>query len=165
MKLIEAEIEKVVLEQMQPAIQQISGVQVIGTWQATDETTLKGNEDKPKAVLVVKAFPRSYDTPTIPDAVFQVEVSLAVRTDIDFNGKTYLDITTLVSDVLQDWQNNFDSLSVFDVQGYFSVTGLNLTGGDCGLDRDNGVWQYSQGFSVYGIVEKHPQDNTQNEND
>ena len=83
---------------------------------------------------------------------------------MDFNGKTYLDITTLVSNALQGWQNNFSSLWIFNIPNWFSVTGFNLTGGDCGLDRDNGVWQYSQGFSVYGIVEKYPPVNTHNDN-
>ena len=68
MKLIEAEIENIVVEQLTSAISSIAGVQVIGTWQTTDDTTLKGNEERPKAVLAVKAFPRAYETPTIPDA-------------------------------------------------------------------------------------------------
>ena len=50
----------------------------------------------------------------------------------------------------------------FNLENAFTVTGFNLTGGDCGLDRENCIWQFQQGFSIYGIVEK---DNTLPDNE
>lgn len=137
-------------------------VLVIGTWQTSDG--VKGNDDKPTAVISVKAFPRMYETPTIPSTEIQLAVSMAVRSDVDFNGIDYLGLTEKISDVFQDWQNDFSNLSVFNIDGKFDVTGFNLTGGDCGLDRDTKCWQYVQGFTIYGIVAKKTTQHSNNNN-
>lgn len=155
MKLIEAQIENIVVEKLREVLSNYEGVVVDGTWQPSGELELKGSEEKPTAVIGVKAFPRSYETPTIPDTEIQIEVSVAVRSDVDFNGLNYLGITEKISDVFQQWQNDFSSLVDFNIEGKFDVTGFNLTGGDCGIDRDNKCWQYVQGLTVYGIVAKN----------
>lgn len=156
MELIEAQIEKVVIDKLETALHNFGDIRIVGTWQPSEEDDeLKGEEEaKDTAILGVKVFPRSYDTPTIPYAEIQAQVSLAVRADADFNGRDYLAITAAISDVLQEWQNTFASLDDFNLEHAFTVTGFNLTGGDCGQDRGNCIWQFSQGFSIYGIVEK-----------
>ena len=154
MELIEQKLEKAVIDKFIEVLPTGSGVSVIGIWQPAGDNQVKGEEGKPNALLAVKAYPRTYETPTIPDAEFQIDVSLAVRSDEDYNGMNYLEITSLISDALQDWQNDFGKLTTFNLDGLFRVTGFNLTGGDCGLDIENCVWQYSQSFTIYGIVEK-----------
>ena len=158
MELIEAQIENIVITKLRTALSDYDNVSVVGTWQPTTGNDVKGLEDKPVAVIGVKAFPRSYETPTVPSAEIQIEVSMAVRSDVDFNGTNYLGLTEKISDVFQDWQNDFGNLTDFNIEGKFDVTGFNLTGGDCGLDRDNSLWQYVQGLTVYGIVAKPTHD-------
>ena len=154
MELIEAQIESVVVEKLKTVLEDFEDVSIVGTWQPEDDDELKGMEEKPMAVIGVKAFPRSYETPTVPSTEIQVAVSMAVRSDADFNGMNYLGLTEQISDVFQEWQNEFSSLGDFNITGKFDVTGFNLTGGDCGIDKDTKCWQYVQGFTVYGIVAK-----------
>ena len=99
MKLIEAEIEKVILDKIETALQNFENVRVVGTWQVSDnELELKGEEEpSDKAIVGVKVFPRGYDTPTVPYAEIQGQVSLAVRADKDFNGMDYLALTASIS--------------------------------------------------------------------
>lgn len=153
--MIEKRLEGVVIDNLKTALSDVTGLQIIGMWQTVGAEEVKAEEEKPSAVLAVKAYPRSYETPTIPYAEIQLEISLAVRSDTDFNGANYLSITEKISDVLQEWQNDFSSLDCFSLLGAFNITGFNLTGGDCGLDKDNCIWQYSQGFTIYGIIEKN----------
>ena len=105
-------------------------------------------------VLGVKAFPRTYETPTIPHAEIQIQMSLAVRSDMDYNGRDYLAITTMLSNMLQKWQSDFSTVdNDFAISNQFNPTGFQLTGGDCGLDRDANIWQWSQTISIYGIIQ------------
>lgn len=154
MELVEALIEGVVVQRLKEAVGDFDGVSVVGTWRPSDGPEVKGLDDKAEAVVGVKAFPRQYETPTVPSAEIQLAVSMSVRSDVDFGGEDYLGLTEKISEALQEWQNDFSSLSAFDVEGKFKTTGFNLTGGDCGLDRETRCWQYVQGFTVYGIVAK-----------
>lgn len=154
MELIEAQIENIVVGKLEEALADYTGVSIVGTWKPAEDLELKGSEEKATAIIGVKAFPRSYETPTIPSTEIQVMISMAVRSDVDFNGTNYLGLTEKISDVLQEWQNEFSSLGDFNITGKFDVTGFNLTGGDCGIDKETKCWQYVQGFTVYGIVAK-----------
>ena len=147
--MVEQKIEKIVIDKMKTALDGLQ-VQFIGMWQKEDD---KACEDGTSAVVAVKAYPRSYETPTIPYANIQVEVSLAVRSDIDFDGKTYLDLTTAMQSIMQTWQKDFQSSHVdFSIENEFDETGFQLDGGDCGIDRESKVWQFSQSFTIYGII-------------
>lgn len=54
---------------------------------------------------------------------------------------------------MQAWQDSYSAYApVFAVPGEFDPTGFNLAGGDCGLDRQAGAWQYAQSFNLYGII-------------
>lgn len=103
MELIEAQIESVVVEKLKTVLEDFEDVSIVGTWQPEDDDELKGMEEKPMAVIGVKAFPRSYETPTVPSTEIQVAVSMAVRSDADFNGMNYLGLTEKISDVFQEW--------------------------------------------------------------
>jgi hypothetical protein len=148
--MVEQKIEKIVIDKLNDALEGVQ-VQFIGMWQTDDGE--KACENGASAVVAVKAYPRAYDTPTIPDASIAVDISLAVRSDVDFGGLTYLDLTTKIQEVLQTWQLTFDdSHTEFSIEGEFDETGFNLIGGDCGIDRENKVWQFNQSFTVYGII-------------
>ena len=147
--MIEQKIEKNVIDAMKVALGNFQA-QFIGIWQTDGD---KACEDGESAVVAVKAYPRSYETPTIPYASIEVEVSLAVRSDIDFNGQTYLDLTSRLQEVMQTWQKDFQSSHVaFSIDNEFDETGFQLNGGDCGIDRESKVWQFSQSFTIFGII-------------
>jgi len=99
--MIEQQLEKIVIDRVKCALKFVDGLQIVGAWQPA-----KGNENKAeekpdtKVVIGLKALPRSYETPTIPHAEIQIQMSLATRTDTDFNGKNYLTITTIISNLL-----------------------------------------------------------------
>lgn len=82
--MTEQKIERIVIEQLSAALEGagVRGVQAIGAWQAEDGDGLKAFESgRASGVLGVKASPRQYETPTVPDAAIQVDVSLTVRAD------------------------------------------------------------------------------------
>ena len=155
MKLIEAELEKTVIEKIRYRLETYGGIDIIGAWSVVGEANNKGEEklDDKNAIISVKVLPRLYETPTIPHAEFQVQVNLVVRSEVDFGGKNYLDITAELSDIFQQWQNDFCLLNELNIPNQFEITGFQLSGGDCGIDRDNCVWQFSQGFSIFGIIQ------------
>ena len=62
--MIEQKIEKIAVDKFTTELDGLN-VKVMGIWQVADD---KGTEDNCAAVLAVKAYPRSYETPTIPDA-------------------------------------------------------------------------------------------------
>ena len=154
-KMIEQQLESIVVNMTKHFLRQFDGLKVVGAWQTT-----KGDENKAeerpdtKVVIGVKALPRTYETPTIPHAEIQIQMSLAVRADTDFNGKNYLNITTILSNMLQRWQSDITTVDEFAISNQFDPTGFQLTGGDCGMDKDAVIWQWQQTFSIYGII--HP---------
>lgn len=153
--MIEKELEKIVIDRVKETLENngITDFQMIGVWQ--DEDCIKGEENESPIIVAVKATPRTYETPTIPDAQIQIELSLAVRSDVDYSGKTYIDVSSLISDLFQNWQNNYSKGNEdFTIQDTFFYTGFNLDGGDCGIDRDNCIWQYSQTFTIYGVIRR-----------
>jgi hypothetical protein len=101
--MIEQKLEKKVIDKIDQALKArgVTDIQIIGAWQPGSE--IKGMEDCQTGVLTVKARPRSYETPTIPDASIQVEVNLLVRSDMDYKGQGYLDVTDIISRVFHHW--------------------------------------------------------------
>lgn len=151
--MIEKEIEKIVIEKIKGEFteNEITDFKIFGCWQDADE--IKSEEDASAIVLTVKAFPRTYETPTIPDAQIQVDVSLLVRSDVDFGGRTYVEVSEILSNIFQHWQRRFDvAENDFDIESKFDFTGFQMTSGDCGIDKENCVWTYSQSLTVYGVI-------------
>lgn len=94
--MTEQKIEKIVLDRFNEAFAaaNVGGYQLIGAWQAVEDGQVKAIESgSSKIILGVKVYPRSYETPTIPDGMFQVDVSLTVRADSDSTGQEYLGVT------------------------------------------------------------------------
>ena len=149
--MIEADLEKIVVDSFKAVLNGYD-TQIYGTWQTSDNGIKSEEEEGVRSILTVKAFPRSYQTPTIPDASFSFQVALVVRSDIDFNGKDYIGITNLVSAKMQEWQKSYGSYSQVFTTDNFEPTGFQLDGGDCGIDKTNYVWSYVQNFTVYGII-------------
>ena len=70
----------------------IEKVQLVGQLDAVDG--VKGIESSDSDVIIVaKASPRSYATPTIPTCQIQIDVTALVRADIDYNGMNYLAVS------------------------------------------------------------------------
>ena len=41
---------------------------------------------------------------------------------------------------------------MFEIENEFLPTGFNIAGGDCGIDKQNDLWQYTQSFNLYGVI-------------
>lgn len=154
--MTEQKIEKIILDKFNAAFESanVDGYQLIGAWQAVDDGQVKAVEEgRSKIILGVKVYPRSYETPTIPDGQFQVDISLTVRAEVDSTGQDYLATTQLVSDILHAWQKSYQAYSTdFRIEDEFQPTGFNLESGDVGLDKEACIWQYTQTFNLYGII-------------
>lgn len=154
--MTEQKIEKIILDKFEAALQTagISNIQLMGAWQPSDDGDIKALEEGTKTgVLGVKVYPRTYETPTIPDGTFQVDVSLTVRAEVDSTGKDYLEITEAVSNVVHAWQKAYINYATdFAIEDEFQPTGFNIESSDVGLDKENCVWQFSQSFNLQGII-------------
>lgn len=154
--MTEQKLEKIVLDKFQSALSAIGvdSIQFIGAWQPADDGDIKALEDGTKAgAVAVKALPRTYETPTIPDAQIQVQVALTMRADVDYKGLGYLAVTEAMQNVTHRWQKSYsDCESDFAISGDFQPTGFTIDSGDVGLDKENCVWSFSQAFTIYGII-------------
>lgn len=154
--MTEQKIEKIVIDKLESALsaEGISSLQFIGTWQPTDEGEVKALEDGTKiGAIAVKVLPRVYDTPTIPDGQFSVQITLTMRAEVDVTGKSYLDVTDIISSVTHKWQKSYsDYATDFNIEDEFQPTGFNLDSGDVGIDKENCVWTFQQTFTLYGII-------------
>ena len=103
--------------------------------------------------MTVKVFPRQYATPTIADASLQIEVNLIVRSDIDVDGRGFIEIVEVLAALFQKWQHNYENYFIdFNIDGKFQPTGFQQDGGDVGNDSANGVWTYSMTMTLNGII-------------
>lgn len=156
LKMIESDIEEKVIDVLKDLFHEHNyndDIQIVGCWKPSDNNNIKGEEDSDLCVIGVKTLPRSYETPTIQYASITTIISMAVRSDVDFTGINYLEITSRISNVLQRWQNNFqEAENSFKTIDGFEFTGFELNGGDCGMDKENCVWQFQQSFTIYGII-------------
>ena len=154
--MIEQKIEKIVIDKLSSTLSAsgIDDIQIVGAWQPSEDDEVKGLEDGTMAgLLTVKTYPRQYDTPTIPDGSMQVEITLLSRADVDWQGTNWLSATDAVNDVIQAWQKTYNTYKTdFEIQDEFMPTGFNIAGGDCGLDKANGVWTYTQSFNLFGVI-------------
>ena len=154
--MTEQKIEKKVLDKVEAAFEAagIAGIQFVGAWQPATTGKIKGLEESGCAgVLGVKVFPRTYETPTIPDGSFRVDVALTVRAEVDSDGKDYLQMSEVLANVIHSWQKQYSNYATdFEIDGEFCPTGFVIDNSDVGLDRENCVWQYSQSFTLYGII-------------
>lgn len=128
-------------------------VQVAGL--LTDSDALKGAEKAGvDGVMVVKARPRSYTTPTDPECQIEVSISLAFRADADCYGSRFMDAFGLLMDTFQQWQRCMDDAhEMFSVDGAFSCTGYVLNEGDTGMEPSGKTWSYTHSMTISGVIE------------
>lgn len=154
--MTEQKLEKIVLDKLQSALEAkgIVNLQYMGVWQKVDDGDVKALEDGRKVgSVVVKVLPRTYDTPTIPDGQFSIQLSLTMRAEEDETGKGYMDATSVISSITHKWQKSYsDYATDFALENEFQPTGFNLESGDVGLDKENCVWTFQQTFTLYGII-------------
>lgn len=151
--MIEQKIEEKIMQKFADALAaaNISGVQLIGGWQTN--VAEKAKQANTAALIVVKVKPRQYDSFTIPEAIFPVEISLAIRVEEDVGGENYLAISDAIQNVMNSWQRSYAGYSAtFAIDGEFKPTGFRIDGGDCGLDSDFSTWSMSQSCSAQGII-------------
>ena len=151
--LLEQEIEKKLMDKL-TALLDANGIadkQVYGTLQPD---LLKAKEQDCGVLLVVKVSPRSYSSPTIPTCNIDVTVQLNTRADIDFQGKTYLDVCAVLMEQWEKWQRCMeDAHEDFTIPDRFTIVGFQLGKGTTAIDGDKTIWQYTTNFTLFGVVE------------
>ena len=132
----------------------IEKVQLVGQLDAVEG--VKGIESSECDVIIIaKASPRSYSTPTIPTCQINVDVTALVRADIDYNGKNYLAASDELMNVFQHWQRCYCSThDEFTVPNEFDCSGFQLGGGTFTLDATGKTWQYKHSMTIYGVVQE-----------
>ena len=81
--MIEQKIEKMIVDKI-TSIFTDNGIDDFRVYGSLQPDILKGIEDVSSIVVVVKANPRSYQSPTIPTCQIDFEVQLTLRADIDY---------------------------------------------------------------------------------
>lgn len=110
-------------------------------------------EDKKPVLITVKVSPPTFETPTIPDSQIQIDVSCMVRSDIDYDGKTYLQIIDVLSKIFYTLQLKFkDVYQSFHIPYMFDPTGLVVANGDSGVEREQCLFFYTRTINLYGII-------------
>lgn len=154
--MIEQQIEKKILAHLGCKLKEagIENVQLVGQLDAVEG--VKGIESSECDVIIIaKASPRSYSTPTIPTCQINVDVTALVRADIDYNGKNYLAVSDELMNVFQHWQRCYcDTHDEFTVPNEFDCTGFQLGGGNFTLDATGKTWQYQHTITISGVVQE-----------
>ena len=101
---IEQKIEEAIVAQIKTALEQaqMDSISVSGMLGITEG--LKGEEDETKSGYVfVKASPRQYSTPTVPECQVNVRVAMTIDASKDWNGKTYMDVFEVMVGLFEQW--------------------------------------------------------------
>ena len=153
--IIEQELEKRISDTISQALtdNNIDGIQVTGSLQTTNiiKSVEKGNCS---GLIVVKVKPRRYQTPTTPECEIPVYVVFTSRSDVDYNGKSYMNVFGVLLDIFNQWQRCLDDVhTLFNIENVFNYTGYQLSDGDTTIDSGNKVWGYTHAMVVSGVVE------------
>lgn len=150
--MIEADLETKICEKLAGVLSAagLDDIQTCASFQVADIKAVQ--ESSKNAYLTVKASPRSYATPTVPTCTIDVEVLLAVRADIDYNGRMYIDIADALMTQYERWQKcdgeAHDDFTTAD----FDITGFVLGMGSTAVDSNVVTFTYTHAFTVYGVV-------------
>lgn len=150
--MTEQKIEKLMVERFEEILEG-TGIQVIGTLQPT--LLEKAEEESSKmGVVVVKVSPREYETPTVPTCRMNCAISVSLRADKDFNGRTYLEVCDTIINELERFQKCLhDVHELYSIPDEFNVTGFLLGQGQTSIDQTNKTWNYIHNYTVYGILD------------
>ena len=100
--MIESKMEKQVLDKIDGIFKR-NGIEDYQLYGSLQPEILKGVETESAILVVVKASPRSYSSPTVPTCQIDFEVQLTLRADIDYGGKNYLDVCDLLMNQYEIW--------------------------------------------------------------
>lgn len=149
--MIEQKLEKNVIDKL-TSIFTNNGISDFEVYGSLQPDIMKGVEGDSSIVVVVKANPRSYQSPTIPTCQIDFEVQMTLRADIDYGGKNYLDVCDILLEQFEKWQKCLDDAHQDFSTPKFSMVGFQLENGNNAADPDKVVWQYKHNFTVYGVV-------------
>ena len=154
--MTEQKLEKIVIDKIAAAFDTagLESYQMIGSWQIANDEELKAYESsQAQNVVCVKVMPRQYDTPTVPYAMFSVQLNVLTRAEMDVQGANWFGATEIVQDILQKWQQKYSNIETdFTIADEFKPCGFNIAGGDLGIDKENCIWQFTQSFDLYGVI-------------
>lgn len=163
--MVEQKLEKKAIDKLEAALAEagITTIQVVGSLQPDVGLKMVEKEDK-DGVVVVKASPRQYASPTIPTCEIVLGFNATIRADVDYNGLKYLEVASKLMDVLQRWQRCYvDTHIDFTVDGEFDCTGFQLDAGSFSFDRSEKLWQYSHQMTVFGVIQESAAVTTNNQ--
>ena len=150
--MIEANLETKIIDKLTTVLDS-ENVKFLGTFSAVDVEELKNEEDSSSGFCTVAVSPRSYDSPMTPTARIDVTISLILRSDVDYNGQTYLDLCDKLMTQFEIWQKCLDDAHTdFSTDG-FEVAGYVLGNGSTGIDKGNCLWTYEHSMTIYGVVQ------------
>ena len=151
---VEQEIEGIIAKEIKSELENagIDSIAVNGMLGTT--VGLKGEEDASKSGFIfVKASPRQYTTPTIPECQINVKVVMTIDASKDWNGKTYMDVFELLMGKFERWQKCMDDVHQLFTFNNFNISGYQLGAGDTSLDQQKKVWQYVHEMTIYGCIQ------------
>lgn len=151
--MTEKKIEDILIEKIKTAIDDDS-IQIIGSWTTLDNIRKAVEDGEKSGYISVKTYPRAYESYTNPECTINVELTVNIRADIDYDGKTYLDMSEKILNVLYHYQKTYDNVyNDFLIEGEYTPVGFRLDSGDCGIDKENCLWTVSQNCVFFGIIE------------
>lgn len=152
--MIEQEIESKLVDLIKSELDAVDmvDVQYVSAWSPALGDAIKGQEDKHSNMVVVKAYPRSYDTPTIPTATLRIDINVLSMVDACANGSDYLKASSAIMSMLQRWQTMIACTNDAFKFDDFNPAGFRIASGDCGLDKSTGVWNCTYTIEIYGAV-------------
>lgn len=150
--MTEQKIEQILIDKIQSAINDDS-IQVIGSWQSLEKIRKATEVIGKSGYVSIKTYPRQYETFTIPECTMQVDVTVCIRADVDYDGITYLEKSEQILNVLYRYQKSFTSYrDDFIIEDEFKPVGFRLDSGDCGIDKDKCLWTVTQSCTIMGII-------------
>ena len=87
--IIEQELEQAVINAIKEKLSEknITTIAVKGILQTSETKGLE--QDNSDGYILVKATPRQYSTPTVPECQINIRIALTLRADVDYNGVTF----------------------------------------------------------------------------
>lgn len=151
--IIEQELEQAVINAIKEKLleKDINTISVKGMLQTSDTKGLE--KDEKEGYIFVKATPRQYSTSTVPECQINIRIVLTLRSDIDYNGSTYVDVFETLIDLFERWQKCLSDVhNLFNIENRFNCTGYQLSSGDTSTDTSKTIWAYSHDMIIYGVV-------------
>lgn len=150
--LLEKQIESAIITAIEGL--QIDDVDIFGSWQKSEEGTVKSEEGADsRALVVVGVAPRSYDSFSLPEISFDCVVSVVIRVDQCPTGSELEEIYEPISDLLETWNtvNTGEMITDLTIDDRFSPGGVNVSGGS-GPEYRDGSWIINNRFTLRGTL-------------